>query len=161
MFQCFYKCAESLIFVFMSKNQKLYLAKALYCESTLTRKAIAEQVGVTEKTLRKWIDENNWDDLKNTRSITRESLLQAEYAQLEAINKIIAEEMNGVPSKHLSDAKGVIRKNIEALSSTPLFKYVEAFDDFTNWLLKNKPDLVKAVSAASYEFLESIAKTKK
>ena len=143
----------------MKTAEKKHLAKNLFIKSSMTRKDIAAQVGTTEKTLRSWIDKESWEDIKTSQTVTRAQLLQEEYAQLKAINKIIEEEHKGVPNKQLSDAKGVIRKNIEALSHTPLYKYIEAFDDYINWLIKNHPAKVQEHAALTYEFVEELAKT--
>ena len=133
------------------------MAKSLFIKSDLLRKEIAKQVGVTEKTLRDWISKFNWEELKLSQTITREQLYEQELKQLAALNKQI-EEQGGVPNKQQSDAKAVIRKNIEVLSHTPLYKYIEAFDDFSNWMIKNHPADLKLLAERSYEFLEDLAK---
>jgi len=144
----------------MKSSEKQHLAKSLFIKSDLNRKEIAKQVGVTEKTLRDWIQKFNWEELKISQTITREQLYEQELKQLAALNKQI-EDQGGVPNKQQSDAKAVIRKNIEALSHTPLYKYIEAFDDFSDWLIKNHPGDLKLMAERSYEFLEELAKKKR
>ena len=106
------------------------------------RKDIAAQVGVTEKTLRNWIDKGDWDAMKDAETITRSKLLQDSYKQLAAINNKINVDFGGIPDKQLSDAKGVIRKEIEALSEMPLHKYIEVVTDLLDWVKTNQPEKV-------------------
>lgn len=144
----------------MKNAEKKELARSLYTKSQLNRKQIAVQVGTTEKTLRKWIDEENWDAIKDSLQITRPQLLQESYQQLAAINKKIKEELGGVPNKELSDAKGVIRKEIEAFSVQPLYKYIEVFEEFIDFLSKNEPSLINPFTDASQNFINQISKSK-
>lgn len=144
--------------VFKMKNDKKELAKSLFVKSGFTRKEIANTVGITEKTLRKWIEEYGWEDLKITESITRSHLLKEAYKQLKNINDYIDRELGGVPNKEMSDAKAVIRKEIEALSEQPLYIYVEVAEEFTSWLSMNHPKELKQVTSLIYEFIEELAK---
>ena len=144
----------------MKNLEKKELAGALYTKSQLNRKQIATQVGTTEKTLRKWIEEENWDAIKDSLQITRPQLLQESYQQLAAINKKIKEDFGGVPNKELSDAKGVIRKEIEAFSVQPLYKYIEVFEEFIDYLSKNEPALINQFAIASQNFINQINKSK-
>lgn len=140
----------------MKLADKKHLAQSLYVKSELSRKAIAEQVNITEKTLRKWIELGEWDKMKDAMQITRPQLLQEAYAQLQAINQIIREEHNNVPPKDLSDAKGVIRKEIEAFSSNPIHRYIECFEDFIDYLSKNQPGQLRTFASLSMEFINEL-----
>lgn len=142
------------------KNGKKQIAQGLFVNQGWTAKAIAAQLGVTEKTIGRWKNDGNWDDLKEMQSITKSTLLQDAYRQLAAINKKIAEEYENVPSKELSDAKAVIRKEIEALSDNPLYLYVEVMEEMTDWVAKNHPKFLKDYSKLAYSFLEDTSKRK-
>ncbi len=144
----------------MRNAEKKNFAQGLFVKSDLNRKEIATQVGVTEKTLRKWIDDGGWQELKDVQSITRSQLLIDAYKQLAAINKKINDEHEGVPTKELSDAKGVIRKEIETLSDNPLYLYVEVFENFTDWMARNHPKHLKDLARLSYDFVQEVAKKK-
>jgi len=142
----------------MRNQQKKELARSLYIKSRFTRKEIAATVGVTEKTLRTWIQKENWDELKANESITRNQLLRTAYKQLQKINEFIDNELGGIPNKEMSDAKAVIRKEIETLSDRPLYIYIEVAEEFQNWLLQNHPKQLKPVSELLLEFIEHLAK---
>jgi DNA-binding XRE family transcriptional regulator len=142
----------------MSYTDKKEKARALFINSSLTAKDIAAQVGVTEKTLRKWRDDEGWENLKELKTITRSELLQDAYSQLKQINNEIATTENAdiKTRKILFDAKAVLGKEIDRLSESPLHVYIGVFDDYTNWVSKNYPAKLQELTAMSLEFIEEI-----
>jgi hypothetical protein len=138
----------------MSKfDEKRALAQSLYTRGYLSRKEICEIVGITEKTLRAWIDKYDWDALKEAQTVTRQQLLTDAYRQLKAVNKEI-EDRGGIPDKVLSDAKSMLRKEIEALSDSPVHIYIEVFNEVTEWLIKNHPGKAADISSLLLNFIE-------
>lgn len=158
----FFKAWNSAEFWFMNQEEKKQRAYEVYVLSSVkrTRKEIAKMVQVTEKTLREWIDKYDWDKLREARQITRPQLLQEAYAQLKAINQVIQTEYNNVPNKELSDAKAVIRKEIEAFSSQPIHRYIEVFEEFIEWLSKNEPIQINTFGTLSQRFIQELSKQK-
>ncbi len=145
----------------MTNAEKQILAKSLFLKTTNTRKQIAMQVGCTEKTLRRWIEDGAWQSEKEALTITRSELLKESFRQLKAINDKITTEFSGVPNKELSDAKAVIRKEIEALSEMPLHQYISVATEFTEFLSNNNPkQLIQTVELLN-EFIQSIAQSTK
>jgi len=144
----------------MSNAQKKEQARALYVKSGMNKKQIAEAVKITPKTLNNWIEEGKWDEQKESLQITRPQLLQEAYAQLAAINKQIRDEFNGVPPKHLSDSKAVIRKEIETFDKNPLHQYIEVFEEYVDWLSKTHPSQLAVFGETSMEFINHLSKRK-
>lgn len=144
----------------MSRKEQQRKARRLFIKSDLTKSQIAEDVGCTPKTLRGWIKKFEWDKAKEAETITRSQLLQDAYSQLKAINQKIEDEMNGVPNKELSDAKGVLRKEIEALSEMPLHKYVEVFMEFLDWATRNGIDNLMELAEVTDKFIAHLAHDK-
>ena len=144
----------------MNREEKKRLAYTLYVKSAgkPLRKDIAKQVGTTEKTLRNWIDEGGWENQKEALQITRPQLLQEAYAQLKAINQCIEKEHGNIPNKELSDAKAVIRKEIETFSTQPVHRYIEVFEDFIEWLSLNDPANVATFGTLSQQFISILSK---
>lgn len=139
----------------MSTNKdKKIIAQELFISGAHTRKSISEIVGVTEKTLRNWIEAGDWENLKNLHGVTRSQLLQDSYAQLKAINEKIA-SIGGVPTKELYDAKSIVGKEIERLSEHSIAVYIECFSEFTSWLLRNQPRESRLFGNLMLEFLEA------
>ena len=141
----------------MTKAEKKQLAYNLFIKSALNRKEIARQVGITEVTLRRWIEDNEWQKLKDAQEITRPKLLQEAYNQLAAVNKVINEQMNGVPNKEMSDVKSSIRKEIEIFSLRPIHKYVEVFEEYIAFLSKHYPNQINEFTQTSQEFIHQLS----
>ena len=72
------------------KDQEKELAKILYTKQRMSQKDIAQKVGVTEKTITKWKEAENWDKLKESLLITKDSQIRMLYTQLENKNQEIA-----------------------------------------------------------------------
>lgn len=75
----------------LTMTQKKEFAKNLFVHENLTQQEIAERVGVSRKTIGKWIQEGQWESLKVSITLTREEQLKNLYRQLAEINKEIAE----------------------------------------------------------------------
>ncbi len=139
----------------MGQNDtKKKLAQELYVLGNQTQKSIAAAVVVTEKTLGKWIDEGEWEGLKNLQSVTKKQLLADSYAQLAAVNLRIKDNGN-VPTKELYDAKSILGKEIDRLSDSPLAVYTDVFSEFIDFLLRNEPKHTTLFAQLSMQFIES------
>lgn len=84
---------------------KQYLAKILFTREQLEQKVVAKRVGVSEKTMSKWVNEFNWKSLRRRLLITREEQLNSFYEQLENLNNEIKAKNNGkgVPDTKQAD----------------------------------------------------------
>lgn len=138
----------------MSREQKRETAKGLFVKSDMTQKEIAVLLGVSEKAVSEWRKKYDWDTAKQIQSITRKSLLEEAYKQLDAINRKITDK-GGIPDKALSDAKAQCLREIERFSDTPTYLYVSVFEDFCSWLSKNEPKQLMSVSQLGLRFIES------
>ena len=65
------------------KDQERELAKILYTQQGMSQKDIAQKVGVTEKTITKWKEAENWDKLKESLLITKDYQIRMLYTQFE------------------------------------------------------------------------------
>ncbi len=144
----------------MKNVEKKEIARGLFIKSLFNRKEIAKHVDVTEKTLRGWIEDGEWETMKDAMQITRPRLLQDAYAQLNAINRRIENDLNNIPTKELSDAKGVIRKEIETFSFQPIHKYIEVFEEFLEYVSKNQPDKIYDFAMLSQSFINQLKKSR-
>lgn len=138
----------------MSREQVRETAKGLFVKSDMSQKEIAVLLGVSEKSVSEWRKKYDWDTSKQIQSITRKSLLEEAYKQLDAINKKITDK-GGIPDKALSDAKAQCLREIEHFSDTPTHLYVSVFEDFCTWLSKNEPKQLVPVSQLGLRFIES------
>ena len=76
-------------------SDKQYLAKILYTREKLEQKLIAKKVGVSEKTIGKWVNDFNWKALRNRLLIGKEEVLNNLYDQIGNLNKAIADKNDG------------------------------------------------------------------
>ncbi|SUJ26510.1 Uncharacterised protein [Sphingobacterium spiritivorum] len=74
----------------LKKAKERDYARVLFVSENLSQKELAERVGVTEKTVSKWIDEGEWRKLKRSLLNTRHNQLNMLYDQLEWLNNHIA-----------------------------------------------------------------------
>lgn len=73
----------------ISKQQQKEYAKTLFVKEDLHQKIIAERVGVTEKTIGKWIAEGGWKKIKLSMLVTKDNQIAALYEQLDKMNEEI------------------------------------------------------------------------
>lgn len=72
-----------------NKSKEKDYAKVLFVGEKLDQKTIAVRVGVTEKTLSKWVNEGDWHKLRKSLLNTRQNMLCLLYDQLDwATNNI-------------------------------------------------------------------------
>lgn len=72
----------------LKKTEAREYARFLYTEKTFTQKEIAEKAGVTEKTLKNWIEANDgeWKKLKKSLMTTKAQQITMLYDQLARLN---------------------------------------------------------------------------
>ncbi len=90
-------------------------AKMLFLHENLSQKEIADRVHISEVSLSKWINIENWDSLKVSITITREEQLKNLYRQLSELNRKIAEReesryANPAEADTISKLAGAINK---------------------------------------------------
>jgi transposase len=78
-----------------SMADKQYLAKILFTREKLDQKIIAKKVGVSEKTISKWVNDFAWKNLRNRLLIGKEEVLHNLYEQISNLNEAIRSKNNG------------------------------------------------------------------
>jgi transposase len=74
-------------------SDKQYLAKILFTREQLEQKVVAKKVGVTEKTISKWVNDFEWKKLRNRLLLSKDEQISFMYEELEEIsNKIKSKE---------------------------------------------------------------------
>jgi len=139
----------------ISKKQEREYARILYVSERLTFKDIAERVGVTEKTIGKWAELDNWDKLRKSLLTTRQSQLVHWYNQLEAINLAIEERAN-IPTNSEADTMSKITSNIQKLEvEISLGEYVQVTKKVLEFIQTVDLDAAKLFTRYADEFINS------
>jgi predicted transcriptional regulator len=146
----------------MAKDKERRTAKLYYVEHNFTAKETAARVGVTEKTVGKWVDEGHWRaerDARNSSPAKRLnnikeiiSKLSEEWLELNREvklmeeNKADAKEIAATRSriKNIDDAVSKWNKtleNIEKENAVPLATYISVMENIFQALLDHDREL--------------------
>lgn len=106
----------------LSIKQKQEWAQQLYCDGGTTQKAIANKVGISEKTMSKWVDKYNWETLRKSLLITKQEQLSRLYDQLDNITTEIRDRDTGKNYATPAEADTIVK----------LTKAIEQLEEETN-----------------------------
>lgn len=143
------------------QNDKRQKAKSLFLTGQYQQKEIAELVGVTEKTITKWKEEEDWESMKVSLLTTRESELRRLYKMLQILNDDIdLRSENKIPINS-KEADAVLKltaaiNNLEL--ETSIADKVEVGSSFINMLRREDPELAKTITKWFDIFLQQSIK---
>lgn len=146
----------------LSSSQKKEYARQLYLDGSqvYTQQEIADKVGISRKTINKWIGEEKWDELRTSRAMTRTSSVNRLYHQVDDILMTIENrpmgERHATPEesqiiskltdsiRKLEDEKGIsetVQVSIKVIEFVKKFNHdkakeiAEIFDQYIKTLL--------------------------
>ena len=135
----------------LKKTEQKEYAKFLFTEKNFTQKEIAEKVGITEKTLKKWIDENDgeWKKLKKSLMVTKANQIKSFYEQLERLNELIAGRkiVYDIPANLLKPIKVKDKEGNESLEY-PTYDEKQYPIKFGNFPTSKESDIITKVTNA-------------
>ncbi len=143
----------------LNNDQKKEWAKMIFLKENLTQKEIAQKVGVTDKTLGKWINEGNWNQYKSSIIITKEQELRRIYMQINELNTHIFSREEGSRFANSKEADTLTKLTAAARSletDTSIADVIEVAMQVCNFIKKD--DLLKAQEMSNY--FEAFIKTK-
>ncbi len=127
----------------LSKTQEKEYAKILYVNEKLTQKEISERVGVTEKTVGKWIEVGGWNKLRQSLLATKPYNIDLMYQSLTALNESF---IGKVPTSSQLDSVSKLTASIKNLETDlGLGEIFTVGQSFIQWVRLNQPDKVKEV----------------
>lgn len=143
----------------LTNSQKKDWAKILYTKESLTQQEIADKVGVTRITVNRWINSENWEELKVSITITRDEQLKNLYRQLSSINEHILSREASKRFANPAEADS-IAKISNAISKMEtevgLSNIIEVFSSFLSWLRSHDLEKTKELTP----ILDAFVKTK-
>jgi len=98
---------------------KQYLAKILFTREKLDQKLIAKKVGVSEKTISKWVNDFNWRSLRSRLLVGKEEILTGLYDEMQEMQTAIQSKPSGqrYSDSKMADAKLKITASIRNLET--------------------------------------------
>ena len=145
----------------LSRQQKKEWAKILYLKEQITQKEIAEKVSITEKTISKWVNEEDWERLKASIIISKEESLRRIYMQINEINAAI--ELRPVGERYANTKEADILTKLSATARNleidlSVDDVIEVFMRFINWLRPVNLDDAKKIIIHQDSFIKTILK---
>jgi transcriptional regulator with XRE-family HTH domain len=147
----------------MNLKEKKEWAKLLYLKENFTQKEIASKVGVTEKTLSKWVNDkdDNWERMKASIIITKEEELRRLYDQLKAMNDAIVKRPEGERYANSKEADtlsklSVTIRNME--TDIALSDVIEVSKRVVNWLRRIDFEKAKEITILFDNYIRDILK---
>lgn len=141
----------------MTNQQKKEWAKLLYTKEQMLQKEIAEKVGVTPKTVSKWVTTEMWDKLRIFLSVTREEQLSHLYSHLSEINASIASREDGerFPNAKEADTITKLSSSIDKLErESGVGEVVSAFSQFVRWLRERNLEEAQRIAPLLDDFVK-------
>lgn len=139
-------------------------AQLLYTHHNHTIPEVCVATGATEAMVRNWVQEGNWDGLRRSITVTRQTQLTLLYDILHAhIVKVKAHAEDEHAEGNSKDADLLIKytaaiKNLE--KETSIREIVDVAKLFTTWLMKHNLELAKTVNREFDDFInERLATT--
>lgn len=137
----------------MNFQKKKELAKELYLNTTLTQKEIAERVGVTEKTLKKWREAGDWEKLKSAMLSTKDEIISRYLRMINSILEIAENDDRAVTDAE-ADKISKLNKAMDAINKElGLSVIIQVFQEYNAFLLPLNTDLAKANNIYQDKFI--------
>lgn len=147
----------------LTNKQKKEWAKTLYIQEGLSQKEIAEKVGVSKVSVNKWANDpaENWERLKQSMLITRETQLRRMYAQLDELTSAIAKREEGArfASSKEADTINKYTSAIRALETeASIADVVEVCKRLLSYLRPISPQRAKDIAPVFDDFIKHLLK---
>jgi DNA-binding XRE family transcriptional regulator len=134
-------------------HQKKEWAKLLYTSEHYTQKAVAEKVGVSEKTMCRWVKEGRWEEYRQTLLTTKREIIRRLHRQLDALVQK-AEEAGYMNTKD-ADVITKITASINNLETeTGLKEIIDVGMKFISWAQKHNYQAAKQAADLYDEFIK-------
>ena len=76
----------------LTAQQKKDYARTLYLKDNLTQQEIADKVGVSRKTVNRWVTVEKWEEMRVGMTLTKEQQVASLHRQVAEINRRHAEQ---------------------------------------------------------------------
>lgn len=146
----------------ISMNSRRELAKMLYLSDYgITQKEIASRVEVSEKTIGKWIKEEQWEKQRTSLLMTKSAELTRMYAQLSELNSFIEGKPEGQRYGNSKEADVMVKltsaiKSLE--QETNAADAMEVCKNLINLVRKEDTEIAKVITKWADVYIKSLMK---
>jgi hypothetical protein len=137
------------------KEQQQQQARNLYFQSDLSRNQIAEQVGVSEKTVYLWTKQGDWQKLKSASRLMPSMLVEHFISQVQELNENIMSRPMGrrYPTPQEAETQRKLIVTAERIKKKgTVGEYMELMQKFMEWLQPKDFELTKTFTNLADSF---------
>lgn len=141
----------------MDREAKKELAKMYYLRGLTVQKELAAKVGVTEKTIGKWIKDEKWDDLKLNIPMVKQEQLQKLLRELAALNQSIEDREEGqrfATSKEADVRRKLVADIKDLEEDASVADTISVAMAFTKWVSQDDLELSRRLSDLFDSFIK-------
>jgi len=155
--KAFLEVKSYTMFLLEEKRQK---ARSLFMQTNLSYKEIAEQVGITKRTICNWAKHGDWRIIRNALRDTTEVQVEYLFAELNTINKNIASRPPHERHPTLQEAS-IRQKLISSIKGLTyrvgVSEHIDAYIGLTNYLQKkNDLNAARFISDKADDYLKNV-----
>ena len=139
----------------MTQKQKVDVARTLYLMTEKTQKEISEVVGWSEKTFTEQKQKGKWNELRDTKSLTRQQIISMLHMQT---FKMVdgAKTENRLLSAREIDSIAKLAASIDKLEKkVTLETYIEVFEEYNKWLMVKNMNFAQVNNHHQDMFIQS------
>ena len=139
----------------MKAQQKAEVARTLYLMTDKTQKEICEIVAWTEKTFIDQKRKGRWEEMKDTKSLTRQQIITILHGQTLKLIEAANEENRLLSAKEI-DSIAKLTASIDKLEKKATIEtYIEVFEEYNKWLMRENTDFAQRNNQFQDSFLQT------
>lgn len=145
-----------------NSGDKQNQARNLYFQTTLTQAQIAELIGVSQRTVSNYINDNKWNLLKQRAEQAPALMLEQMHSELQELNEAIASRPFGqrFPSKEEAEIRRKTLISINLINARMSAGYYsQVFMNFINWVYKQSIEDAQFITRYADKFLKGQMKS--
>lgn len=140
-----------------NSGDKQNQARNLYFQTTLTQAQIAELIGVSQRTVSNYINDNKWKLLKQRAEQAPALMLEQMHSELQELNEAIASRPFGqrFPTKEEAEIRRKTLTSINLINTRQSAGYYsQVFMNFINWVYKQNIKDAQFITRYADKFLK-------
>ncbi|HYV92767.1 MAG TPA: hypothetical protein VE978_13310 [Chitinophagales bacterium] len=139
----------------MNNTQKAEVARTLFLKTEKSQKEICEVVGWSEKTFIERKQKGKWEEMRDTRSLTKQQIISLLHNQTLKIVDAAKDE-NRLLSGREVDSIAKLASSIDKLEKkATLETFIEVFEDYNRWLMGVNMDFAQRNNHYQDLFIQS------